>query len=166
MPVIKASSKQAPAPKRGFIRAVYETIDGLGGANEAQIRKYLPAAVTQTNQIATKKQLHQALSNGVGRGYFIHDGKFKMYRIAPISYYNERRRVVRGYKRSDSSKGKAIHMPEFEAPAWVTKQPEFEAPESVFTPPPQQLPIKWLAVAFLLGSVWGFSIGLVTAILA
>jgi hypothetical protein len=97
---------KAPAPKRGLSLAIFETIDGLGGATLAQVKRYLPAAITETNQVASPKKLLTALQNGIYRGYFISDGK--IFRIAPRSYYNARQAYM------NSLKGRrADHTPEF-----------------------------------------------------
>ena len=86
----RTSKKLAPKPRAGLSQAVYETIEGLGGGTEAQIRKYLPTCITRTSQVINKKRLHTALTNCKYRGFIVHNPKTDNYSIAPISYYEVR----------------------------------------------------------------------------
>jgi hypothetical protein len=152
----------APAPKYGLLRAIYETIDGLGGATEAQVRKYLPAVVSKSNQIATKKKVHKTIWSGKYRGYFIKDGAY--WRIAPLSYYLDRQKREEGLKEARLEKlkkeGLAQHEIPQEAPQEVEPEVQlvaegFEAAgevQSVFE-------AKWLVAALVGGAFWGLTIG-------
>jgi hypothetical protein len=88
------STKIAPLPKRGLLKAVFDTIEGLGGASEQEVYKYLPAAITVSNQVVTHKKLKASLVSGVYRGFLIHDSANHKYRIAPMSYYKARMEYI------------------------------------------------------------------------
>ena len=86
-------TRRAPPPTKGLTKALYETIHALGGAKEGEIRAFLPAAITDSSQVATKKKIATALKNAVYWGYLITDGAY--YRIAPLSYYKSRQQYIR-----------------------------------------------------------------------
>lgn len=106
------SKGKAPKPSRGLQLAVYETIDGLGGANYKQLKKYLPAAITKANQVATKKQLDYSISNGLYRGYFIERNKH--YYIAPIEIYQIRQAHIKKVKGKHTVAKKSKPTPNLE----------------------------------------------------
>lgn len=87
-----SKDKFAPPPHHGLIRAIYDTVDACGGANLAQIKKYLPAAIDNISQVLRKKRLQRALYSCVYRGYLIHDDtrKPEYWQIAPLEYYDKR----------------------------------------------------------------------------
>jgi hypothetical protein len=107
---MKAVLDRAPLPKRGIIRAVVETVQGLGGATEQQVYKYLPASILKSDQVITHKKLKSALISGVYRGYLVHDPKLNQYKLAPMSYFQER---CKYFDTLPSSKGRAEnHRPQ------------------------------------------------------
>jgi len=85
-----AGGKHAPRPSRGLTRAIYDTVDACGGADMKTVRKYLPAAIENINQVVSRKKIKQALYNAVYRGYLIHDPDHDHWKVAPISYYVSR----------------------------------------------------------------------------
>ena len=90
------NEKKAPRPRvRGPVQVVYDTIEGLGGAaKRIEIIRYIPAAIVETQQAYTQKQVAQALQNGRYRGYWIHDPNSDVFSIAPISYYQSRQEFI------------------------------------------------------------------------
>jgi len=88
----------APSPHRGLIKAIYDTVDACGGADLRQIKKYLPAAIDNVTQIATTRKIEKSLYAAVYRGYLVHNPQSDYWKIAPLSYYNERQRVMQENK--------------------------------------------------------------------
>ncbi len=86
------SRKRAPAPTRGLIKAVYETVDALGGpCTEDQILQMLPAAVDDSSMIG-KGRVHACVLNAVWRGYLIY--RDDRYSVAPLAYWEARQRAI------------------------------------------------------------------------
>lgn len=95
-PISGSDMERAPAPKRGMLRAVYDTVEALGGGTVANIKEYLPAAITESSQVVTKKKLEKYLYAAVYNGYLITQGGY--YRIAPKSYYEARQKIIKEQK--------------------------------------------------------------------
>lgn len=96
-------NKLAPSPHRGLIKALYETVDACGGANMGQIKKYLPAAIDNFSQVATTKKIEKSLYSAVYRGYLVHSPTNDYWKIAPLSYYKERQRIMQQLKDNPTS---------------------------------------------------------------
>ena len=85
----------APRPKRhGPTRLLYDVVDAMGGeATTAEIKKYLPAAVTDAKDVITQKKLNGALKRCVYLGYLVVLGD--KYKVAPMAYYESRQDYVK-----------------------------------------------------------------------
>lgn len=112
--------KRAPSPTRkGLMRAIYETVDALGGASRHQIEKYLPAAIDDIKGLVRRKQLDRAIYSCVYDGYLIHNPDNDRYYVAPIDYYKARREWLQecsarsrvGVKKRKGSKHVDDHPP-------------------------------------------------------
>jgi len=95
----------APSPHRGLIKALYDTVDACGGADLRQIKKYLPAAIDNVTQIATTRKIEKSLYSAVYRGYLVHNPQNDYWKIAPLSYYNERQRIMQENKDNPTKTG-------------------------------------------------------------
>lgn len=82
----------APQPRRGLAKLVYQVVSELGGASEAQIKKYLPVVAENVDDLLNKKKFESCLYSCVYSGYLITDGS--KYRIAPLDYYEARQEIV------------------------------------------------------------------------
>lgn len=138
---------KAPSPSHGLIKAVYETVDALGGGTEKQVYKYLPAAILDSKQITTHKRLTKVLKSAVYRGYLIHDSGTDSYRVAPKSYYDARVKYVLSLKSTPKGYGRTMVKEE----ASVA---------------PVKLPINLLLWSFAGGALWGLSIGIWIGVVA
>ena len=133
---------KAPLPKRGIIRAVVETVQGLGGATEGQVYKYLPASITNSNQVITHKKLKAALISGVYRGYLVHDPDNDHYKLAPLAYYQAR---CKYFDELPSSDGRAPTN---------RLEPKIDMPD---------IPLVWsgwMPLIIIASIAWGFLAGL------
>ena len=100
--------RKAPRPKYGLARALYEVVDACGGATFEQIVKYLPAAIIDAKQVASRKKIAHNLYHCVYRGYLVHQGEARYktadtkghWFIAPLSYYNARQQYLDDLKSS------------------------------------------------------------------
>lgn len=93
---IHRDDEQAPPPQRGLMRAVFETVDANKGPTDMRaIKELLPAAITDTSMFR-QHQIDKALYALVYRGHLvtIEDGATVKWKVAPISYYEARRRYI------------------------------------------------------------------------
>jgi len=101
----REGGKFAPSPHRGLIKALYDTIDACGGADLRQIKKYLPAAIDSSSQVASTKKIEKSLYSAVYRGYLVHSPQNDYWKIAPLSYYNARQQVMQDLKDNPTQTG-------------------------------------------------------------
>jgi len=142
--------KLAPSPHRGLIKAIYDTIEACGGADLKQIKKYLPAAIDNSSQIASTKKIEKALYACVYRGYLVHNPQNDYWAIAPLSYYKTRQEVLKDLK--DHPKRSGILQPRF---PFEADRPRFFSHEQWHSV------IAIAAVAFILGFVVGMAVQVV-----
>lgn len=82
----------APSPQRGLAKAVFTTVEAIGGnANMKQVLDLLPAAIEDSTSIG-KKRVYDALHYCKNAGYLVHEPKSDTWRIAPMSYYEARQK--------------------------------------------------------------------------
>ena len=81
---------KAPLPNKGLTKAVCECVDALGEATASEVRRMLPAAITDGSQIVSMRKLEKTLYNAKYRGYLIHNPKTDTYKRAPMAYYEAR----------------------------------------------------------------------------
>jgi len=142
--------KLAPSPHRGLIKALYDTIDACGGADLRQIKKYLPAAIDSSSQVASTRKIEKSLYSAVYRGYLVHNPQNDYWKIAPISYYNERQRVMQDLKDHPTSH------------TGMRKRLQMEVDQSRFFSHEQwHTIIAITTVAFILGFVVGMAVDFV-----
>jgi len=137
----------APSPHRGLIKALYDTVDACGGADMRQIKKYLPAAIDNVAQVATTRKIEKSLYSAVYRGYLVHNPQNDYWKIAPISYYNERQRIMQENKDNPTRTGKFRQRFAMEV-----DQSRFFSSEQWHTI------VAITAVAFILGFVAGMAV--------
>lgn len=88
------SEGPAPRPKRGLVLALYETLEALGKPSDVEaVRKLLPAAISDSSQIASKAKLLKRLENGAYYGYFQKVGD-EHYKIASKEYFEARQQQM------------------------------------------------------------------------
>ena len=138
------SKKIAPQPKRGLLKAVFDTVEGLGGASETEVYKYLPAAITASSQVVTHKKLKAALTSAVYRGFLIYDPANRKFRIAPMTYY----------------KARVEYMDNLEL-----KPPRIKARETVEIDTVTDLPVAWWVILLMFVSLSSFLAGYVVGVL-
>jgi hypothetical protein len=109
--------KTAPRPsRRGLMRAIYETVEALGGATPQQILKYLPAAIDDITGIIKGNKLKRAIYSSVYDGYLIHNKENDHYYIAPIDYYEQRQKWLKEcQKRSRKGVKKVRHRESYDS---------------------------------------------------
>lgn len=143
------SGKRAPSPARkGLMRAIYDTVDALGGASKQQIRKYLPAAIDDISGLVSTKKLDRAIYSSVYDGYLIHNPDNDKYFIAPIDYYKSRRDWLAKCRERSTPGAHAGKKP---SAALVESRP------SLIT--------RTIKVLFVLSVTWAFTFGILVGML-
>lgn len=142
--------KFAPSPHRGLVKALYETVDACGGADITQIKKYLPAAIENINQVLTTSKIEKSLYNAVYRGYLVHNPSTGYWQVAPISYYKARQEVIKDIESRTNRDG----VPKRREPLQIQSH-------GFFTFHQWYAIISMMCVAFVFGFVVGLAAHLV-----
>jgi hypothetical protein len=97
MKPVLVTTKTAPRPTRKSIaRALYDTVDAIGGpATLRQIVDLLPSTDDYDRVINGKGQILHHLQQCGWQGYLVHNSENDRWQLAPISFYNDRRALIK-----------------------------------------------------------------------